>query len=438
MISAHPCFIIFSDWLRDHEMALEFETLGAEDLCELLRRFYGDVRSKVGVQYGKSSLINIRAGLNRHLTSPPYNRQENIMRDRCFQRCNQVLTGILRTYRERGMDKSIHKDALSPADIRLAYSTGTLSTKNAVSLQRKVYFEVSLHCARRGCQGLRELRKDSFVIKSDSEGREYATLAYHELEKNHQGLDKRERDRDPRMYGQPGDDNCPIKSLRLYLSKLNGSCDAFFQRANLNSKYTDATWYCNIAIGRNTLSEFMKVISKESGMSKIYTNHCLRATSATALHSQEVNPLDIIAVTGHKNTDSLKPYINRCTDEQRYKMSSILHDHGKEKGSTSSSESALVPESGDSAASTSSSSSESALVPVRGDNVASTSSSESALVPQRGDNHAYVSANHEVVSMSSMQVSAPTDISRSLFAGATFAGNCNPVFNFYGNVTFNN
>ena len=36
---------------------------------------YGDLLNRKGGKYSKSSLINIRAGLNRHITSPPWNRQ---------------------------------------------------------------------------------------------------------------------------------------------------------------------------------------------------------------------------------------------------------------------------------------------------------------------------------------------------------------------------
>ena len=78
------------------------------------------------------------------------------------------------------------RGALLERDVDLAYSSGTLSDKDPVSLQFKVYFKLSLHCARRGCEGFRGLKKDSFIIKKDVGGREYLTLRYHELEKkNH-------------------------------------------------------------------------------------------------------------------------------------------------------------------------------------------------------------------------------------------------------------
>lgn len=39
----------------------------------------------------------------------------------------------------------------------------------------------------------------------------------------------------------------------------------------------------NMAVGERTLAEKMKYISKEAELSKVYTNHSIRATAVTAL-----------------------------------------------------------------------------------------------------------------------------------------------------------
>ena len=141
------CFI--ADWLADHGLSTDFEEWDVNRLAECLRRFYGDLLNRKGGEYSKSSLINFRAGLNRHITSLPWNRQINLMRDRGFQTCNQVFTGILRDFRKRGLDVTQHKEALTAGDVKRTYSSGTLGNDDPVSLQLKVYFEIALHCARR-------------------------------------------------------------------------------------------------------------------------------------------------------------------------------------------------------------------------------------------------------------------------------------------------
>ena len=94
-------YIYILAWLADHKYDVAFETMQPEELAEYRRRFYGDLASKRGEEYNKSSLINIRAGLNSHVTSPPWNLQINLMHDSTFQSANQVFKGLLRHYRIR-------------------------------------------------------------------------------------------------------------------------------------------------------------------------------------------------------------------------------------------------------------------------------------------------------------------------------------------------
>ena len=154
------------------------------------------------------------------------------MKDRTSQAANQVFCGLLRDYRAPGKDVSQHKAALTNANVERLYSSGTLNDKNPQALLYKVYFELPLHCTRRGCEGLRDLRRESFILCTDENGHQYMTLAYHELKKNHQGVNRKKSGRDPRMYAQLNDPNCPVASFKKYESKLNPGCDFFSAAQN--------------------------------------------------------------------------------------------------------------------------------------------------------------------------------------------------------------
>lgn len=90
------------------------------------------------------------------------------------------------------------------------------SIEGLEDLQRQLGF----HFGRRGRAGLQELRKDQVVIKVDSGGKLFATLAFPPLEKNYQGLNAKELSHDQHMYctGNPND---PLASLEFYLAKLH-------------------------------------------------------------------------------------------------------------------------------------------------------------------------------------------------------------------------
>ena len=89
----------------------------------------------------------------------------------------------------------------------------------------------------------------------------------------------------------------------------------------------------------------MKHTSKDSELSRIYINHCIRATSVTVLSSEGHEANDIITISGHKNPSSLTPYTWNVGDEKRRKMSKSLNAYIKgDKKSIPDSTVSLPPE----------------------------------------------------------------------------------------------
>ena len=77
-----------------------------QDLAEVLHKMFGTVLSRKGKEYSRSGLINLRAGLNRHLQDPPHKRSIDLMNDKEFLQANKVFTGRLRDNKEKGLDVS--------------------------------------------------------------------------------------------------------------------------------------------------------------------------------------------------------------------------------------------------------------------------------------------------------------------------------------------
>lgn len=260
------------------------------------------------------------------------------MNDREFTASNKIFCGVLKTMRRAGMDKTTHKMAISDTDIKKMYASEAFDQSVPMCLIYKVYFELSLHFARRGREGLRELTKSSFIIHTDENGEEYVEMAYHEVEKKKQGDEKEITEKDGCMYSQRDDRNCPVKSLKLLLSKLNPKCSALFQYpisniTSSNSKHINI-WFQNKPIGRNVINDMMKKISTLAGLSKVYTNHCVRVTCITALARAGVDSTTIIALTGHKSADSLKPYLRGPSQTQKKSMSNVLHGKSRDQSSS--------------------------------------------------------------------------------------------------------
>lgn len=143
-------------------------------------------------------------------------------------------------------------------------------------------------------------------------------------QKNYQGGSKQnEQDySDVRMYAN-GSSLDPVSGFKFYLQKINPKCDALFQLPEKNYSKT-GIWYKAVPMGKNTLSKMMQNISKKAGLSREYTNHCVRASTVTALYQAGVDSHQICLLTKHKNENSLKHYINGSTSEQKRHCSSVL------------------------------------------------------------------------------------------------------------------
>ena len=128
------------------------------------------------------------------------------------------------------------------------------------------------------------------------------------------------------MYAT-GLDTCPVKSLKLYISKLNTDSECLYtyeiRRKNFTPN-TCQTWYTTKPLGIHGIGSMMKNISKRLQLSEMYTNHCIRATVVTLLSAEGIEARQIMRVTGHKSESSLRSYDSDNPAELKRKISNIL------------------------------------------------------------------------------------------------------------------
>lgn len=153
-------------------------------------------------------------------------------------------------------------------------------------------------------------------------------MTHDELTKNHPGgiADVESNEKMGRMYKTDSSYD-GYSSLKLYLTKVNPKCSAFFQyplknkaKWSLNSE----VWYENRPMGINSLSKMMSQISMEAKLSRVYTNHSVRATSITLWTEAGIPDRQIMAISGHRSEGSLKSYHNRPSTSQLRQCSDAL------------------------------------------------------------------------------------------------------------------
>ena len=97
------------------------------------------MRKSNGDYYGRNSLFNLRAMINKHLKGKPYCVPFDIVTDERFRSSNERLEKQLKLL--KGIGRTItHKQPISIGDLRRMYDSGVLGTSNPLSLLRKVKY----------------------------------------------------------------------------------------------------------------------------------------------------------------------------------------------------------------------------------------------------------------------------------------------------------
>ncbi|PIK37133.1 hypothetical protein BSL78_26030 [Apostichopus japonicus] len=129
---------LFKEWCTAKGKDSNFEALPHEELNCLLRVFYAEI---------------------------------NVMSDREFQCANNVFRGVLKQMKKAGLDRSQHKSPIAAADLKKMITALDVETPHG--LLRLTWFYLEYYFCRRGREGLRLLKKDSFKFCKDDGDRNF-------------------------------------------------------------------------------------------------------------------------------------------------------------------------------------------------------------------------------------------------------------------------
>ena len=94
---------VFEAYLREKNISLNLHTVNAGDLAKVLRQLYVEVRKQDGSTYQRPSLMGLRAAIQRHIRSPPFNRKDlNIIGGSDFDEANGMLDAYLKHLAKEG------------------------------------------------------------------------------------------------------------------------------------------------------------------------------------------------------------------------------------------------------------------------------------------------------------------------------------------------
>ena len=169
-----------------------------------------------------------------------------------------------------------------------------------------------LHLALRGGLEHCRLKRPGFncqiAVEFDVHGK--CWLAYREdpLQKTNQGgLTAKGHRKEVFVYECSNIRRCPVQLFIKYTKLLPPakSCKKLYMRPKV--KFTPSTWYNDQPYGNNKIFTTVKTVCGKAGLDGRYTNHSLRATSASRLYQNGVPEQMIKEITGHRS-DCVRVY----------------------------------------------------------------------------------------------------------------------------------
>ena len=291
----------------------------AGTLCKWLCCFVQETKKENGLPYPATTLRSLLAAIQRtlHSNKVPLNIFDKS--DMRFRDLHMTLDTVCVSLRKEGVGTEVRHAAVIPIEHEdILWKRGVLGVATPESLLRTVFYTVGLHFSLRGGQEHRDLKCSQFT-RVPEEG--YLSSTYYQYvengSKNYQGRfsETGQLNKIVRAYAQPASNRCPVRILDVYLGKLPSDATAFYMQPKQRVPLSGQPWYKSTPVGVNPLKNMMTKISELGGLPVKYTNHSLRATSASRMFVSGVPEKIVAEVTGHKSVKALRQY-ERTTEEQ--------------------------------------------------------------------------------------------------------------------------
>ena len=275
--------------------------------------FYAGLRKADGNLYTKKTMHAIKYRLHRHFKTL---KDINITDSAQFPQSHEAYKAFMVKLKNQGKGAVRHKKAISKEDMAKIFESDVMDISTPTGLQNKVFMDIMIYFANRGRENLRDMKADDYILETNEQNLRY--IIHRDM------LTKCRRENEDEecsgyMFEIPGSPRCLVTTFLAYKSVLHPALHCLWQRPKATAP-AEGPWYMNSPVGVNLLGNKMKEISKAAGCSKIYTNHCLRATTVTVLDRAGFANRDIMSVTGHRSEASLKHYVS-TSDERKKQMS---------------------------------------------------------------------------------------------------------------------
>ena len=287
------------------------------DLCYALSRFIREVRRIDGYDFPPNSIREIIIMIQMYLQQSGI--YWKLFDDPEFSTLHNIVDNTMKERMAKGMGVRSSCEIISLAQEEIMFKSGALGKGNPEQLLRTVIYMLGLHLALRGGVEHLRLRRPGFEsqIVSDIDeksGKEILVYPKDPFQKNNQGgLTSRQNNKIVRVFPASDISRCPMRLYLKYIRLLpeNKSCGKLYLRPR--PKFSPSVWYCDQPYGKNKVSGAVKKLCEIAKIEGKYSNHSLRATSASRMFQHNVSEQVIKEITGHKS-DCVRTYKRTSTD----------------------------------------------------------------------------------------------------------------------------
>ena len=273
-------------------------------LCYSLARFIREVKKLDDSEYPPNTLkeiiIMIQMYLHENgvywklLDHPEFINLRNVVDNTMGERTAMGL----------GVKKS--SDIITLEHESKLFECGEFGDFNPQQLLNTVVYMVGIHCALRGGVEHQRLRRPGFhsqiQFKTDDKGVERVVYYEDPLHKTAQGgIGCKSTRKVVNVYPSSNPTKCPVRIIKKYCNLLptGRMCQKFFLRPR--AKFTPKTWYCDQPYGNHKISATIKEMCSKAGLDGKFTNHSLRASSASRMYVNDIPEQVIKEITDHRS-----------------------------------------------------------------------------------------------------------------------------------------
>lgn len=287
-----------------------------EEVNYWLSKFVVEVRKKKdpGTFYPPNTLYQLCCGLQRYMRDN--GRPElNFFTDTSFKHFQDCLDAEMKRLTAMGIGSNVKEaQAFSEDEENKLWNLGLLGDSSPRVLLDTMVFLIGKNFSLRSGKEHRNLKLSQLTLEPANE-KEPEKLIYVSFgEKNNLGGLKHRSFKQKRIEHYANNstpDRCLVHLYKKYVSKCPESAMAknvFYLTPRRGFKHSDDVWYGNTAVGHNILGETVKRLCKDAEIEGQFTNHSLRATTATRALKKGIPDKFVMQRTGHRDVRSLQKY----------------------------------------------------------------------------------------------------------------------------------